>query len=68
MTVFLSPDGLKPFTGGTYFPEARFAAILEKVSETWREKRQEVEAQGERVVQTFTRALGGADAGLLTGA
>lgn len=30
MTVFITPNGRKPFTGGTYFPEARFAAILEK--------------------------------------
>jgi uncharacterized protein YyaL (SSP411 family) len=29
MTVFLTPDR-KPFTGGTYFPEPRFASVLEK--------------------------------------
>ena len=29
MTVFLTPDR-KPFTGGTYFPEPRFATILER--------------------------------------
>jgi hypothetical protein len=70
MTVFLTPDR-KPFTGATYLPEARFAAVLEKVSNAWRENRGEVEAQGNRVVQTFERALGGGGgggegAGLLT--
>lgn len=65
MTVFLTPDR-KPFTGATYFPEPRFAAVLEKISDAWRENRGEVEAQGERVVQTFQRALGGGGAALLT--
>lgn len=62
MTVFLTPDR-KPFTGATYLPEARFAAVLEKVSDAWRENRGEVEAQGDRVVQTFQRALGGGGGG-----
>lgn len=30
MSVFLTPTGLKPFTGGTYFPPERFASILER--------------------------------------
>ena len=58
MTVFLTPER-KPFTGGTYFPEERFAAILEKVHETWVTKRAEVEAQGDRVVATFKNKLVG---------
>jgi len=62
MTVFLTPDR-KPFTGGTYFPEPRFAAILEKVNEAWTTQQAEVEAQGERVVETFQSKLAGAGLG-----
>ncbi|GAB5032297.1 spermatogenesis-associated protein 20 [Nannochloropsis oceanica] len=62
MTVFLTPDR-KPFTGGTYFPEPRFAAILEKVDEAWTTQQAEVEAQGERVVETFRSKLAGAGLG-----
>eukprot|EP00624_Nannochloropsis_granulata_P000768 evm.model.NODE_13191_length_7430_cov_33.337013.1 len=62
MTVFLTPDR-KPFTGGTYFPEPRFAAILEKVDEAWTTQQAEVEAQGERVVETFKTKLAGAGLG-----
>lgn len=62
MTVFLTPDR-KPFTGGTYFPEPRFAAILEKVHEAWTNQQAEVEAQGERVVDTFKSKLAGAGLG-----
>ena len=62
MTVFLTPDR-KPFTGGTYFPEPRFAAILEKVHEAWMTQQTEVEAQGERVVDTFKSKLAGAGLG-----
>jgi uncharacterized protein YyaL (SSP411 family) len=29
MTVFLTP-GRKPFTGGTYFPQPRFAVVLQR--------------------------------------
>jgi hypothetical protein len=40
-----------------------------RISDAWRENRGEVEAQGERVVQSFQRALTGGDdaGGLLTG-
>jgi uncharacterized protein YyaL (SSP411 family) len=49
MSVFLTP-GLKPFTGGTYFPpEDRpgwppsFRRLLQAVLEAWRQRRDEVE-------------------------
>ncbi|MGH9066755.1 MAG: thioredoxin domain-containing protein [Acidimicrobiales bacterium] len=47
MTVFLTPDG-RPFYGGTYFPSAggrglpTFGAVLEAMSQAWRERRPEV--------------------------
>lgn len=66
MTVFLTPDR-KPFTGGTYFSEPRLAAILEKVQDAWSSKREEVEAQGERVVGTFRGKLAGGAGGCIPG-
>ena len=59
-TVFLTPDG-RPFYAGTYFPpEPRhgmpsFAQLLQAIAEAWRERRDDLEAQAERLVA----ALGG---------
>jgi uncharacterized protein YyaL (SSP411 family) len=56
MTVFLTPRGL-PFYGGTYFPpEDRygmpsFRRLMIAVTETWNERRAEVESQGQRLVE-----------------
>jgi uncharacterized protein len=56
MTVFLTPDGV-PFYGGTYFPaEDRsglpsFRRLLGAVSETWRTRRTEIEAQAQKLVR-----------------
>ena len=60
-TVFLTPDG-RPFYAGTYFPpEPRhglpsFRQLLQAVAEAWRDRRDDLEAQAERLVG----ALGGA--------
>ena len=56
MTVFLTPEGT-PFYGGTYFPPVErhgmpsFRALLAGVAEAWRERRTEVQAQGQRLVE-----------------
>jgi uncharacterized protein len=56
MTVFLTPDG-KPFYGGTYFPNEdrhgmpSFQKVLRAVHEAWRERRDEVERQGDHLVE-----------------
>ncbi|OBF81916.1 hypothetical protein A5791_04925 [Mycobacterium sp. 852002-51163_SCH5372311] len=42
MTCFLTPDG-RPFFCGTYYPKASFLQLLSAVSQTWRERRDEVE-------------------------
>ncbi|WIM90056.1 thioredoxin domain-containing protein [Candidatus Mycobacterium wuenschmannii] len=42
MTCFLTPDG-RPFFCGTYYPKDAFLQLLSAVSETWRERRDEVE-------------------------
>ncbi|MBA3626590.1 MAG: thioredoxin domain-containing protein [Chloroflexi bacterium] len=55
MSVFLTPDG-KPFYGGTYFPDERrhgmpsFRDVLDAVQRSWREKRADVQAAGDRLV------------------
>jgi uncharacterized protein YyaL (SSP411 family) len=60
-TVFLTPDG-RPFYAGTYFPpEPRhglpaFQQVLQAVAQAWRERRDDLEAQAERLVGS----LGGA--------
>ena len=53
-TVFMTPDG-RPFYAGTYFPpEPRhgmpsFGDVLRAVSQTWRERRGDVERQAGRI-------------------
>ncbi len=53
-TVFMTPDA-KPFYAGTYFPpEPRhglpsFEQLLQSVSETWRERRADIERQASRI-------------------
>ncbi|HWC14550.1 MAG TPA: thioredoxin domain-containing protein [Actinomycetota bacterium] len=56
MTVFLTPEGV-PFYGGTYFPpEDRygmpsFKRLLTAVAQTWRERRDEAEQQGAKLLE-----------------
>jgi uncharacterized protein YyaL (SSP411 family) len=67
MSVFLTPDG-KPFYGGTYFPDrARhglpaFQDVLRGVAEAWRERRNEVEEAGARIVGSIASQLRGGPA------
>jgi uncharacterized protein YyaL (SSP411 family) len=49
MTVFMTPSG-EPFYCGTYFPNAHFRQLLQAISQTWRERRDDVLAQGQKVV------------------
>src|SRR5437588_5035365 len=49
MTVFMTPDG-NPFYCGTYFPRPYFRQLLGSVSQAWRERRDDVLAQGQRIV------------------
>jgi uncharacterized protein len=61
LTAFCTPDG-EPFYTGTYFPKEErfgtppFRAVLTGIAQTWREKREEVLAQGRRVVEAISRA------------
>jgi len=71
MSVFLTPAG-QPFYGGTYFPpEPRhglpaFRQVLAGVAVAWRDRREELEASGARLVEAIveSRAAVGADPGL----
>jgi uncharacterized protein YyaL (SSP411 family) len=61
LSAFLTPDG-KPFFAGTYFPKEpahglpSFRQVLEGIAEAWRERRDDVEQQGGRVVDAISRA------------
>ncbi len=56
MTMFLTPEGV-PFFGGTYFPptdrhgQPSFKKLLTAINETWQQRRDEVEAQGRKLVE-----------------
>jgi uncharacterized protein len=56
MTVFLTPEGT-PFYGGTYFPPVErhgmpsFRSLLAAVAGAWRDRRSEVQEQGQRLVE-----------------
>jgi hypothetical protein len=52
MTCFLSPDG-SPFYAGTFFPRAQFVQLLTAIAQTWRERRDDVLAAGQRIVDAL---------------
>ncbi|KAF8321215.1 hypothetical protein DL93DRAFT_2052144 [Clavulina sp. PMI_390] len=49
LSVFLTPS-LEPFLAGTYYPRARFLALLDQISATWRNKRREVVSSAEDIL------------------
>ncbi len=62
MSVFLTPD-TKPFYGGTYWPpEARwgrpgFNQVLMAVADAWRNRREDIEKQGQEMVGHIAESL-----------
>jgi uncharacterized protein YyaL (SSP411 family) len=60
MTAFLTPEG-EPFYCGTYFPPddrhgmPAFRRVLIAVAEAWRERRDDLKAQGAQVVQALSQ-------------
>ena len=62
-TVFMTPDA-KPFYAGTYFPpEPRhgipsFPELLRAVHQTWRERRDDIERQAERIDSALRSTAG----------
>ena len=73
LSVFLTPD-LKPFYGGTYFPPVprlgmpSFMQVLEFVSRLWKEKREEVAGNSERVRGALAVTAAPQEAQLVEGA
>jgi uncharacterized protein YyaL (SSP411 family) len=61
LSAFLTPDG-KPFFAGTYFPKEpahgmpSFRQVLEGITDAWRERRDDIERQGGRVVDAISRS------------
>ncbi|RIK35960.1 MAG: thioredoxin domain-containing protein, partial [Chloroflexi bacterium] len=61
MSVFLTPDA-KPFYGGTYFPPQprygmpSFQQVLRAVADAYRDRRDQVEGQAERLTEMLQRS------------
>ncbi|MFO0453787.1 MAG: thioredoxin domain-containing protein [Pseudomonadota bacterium] len=62
LTMFLAPDDLAPFFGGTYFPAVArhglpaFRELLERVADYWRDQREAIRVQNGELLEVF-RAL-----------
>ena len=62
LSAFLAPDG-RPFFAGTYFPKEAthglpsFRQVLEAIAAAWRDRREDVERQGNQVVEAISRTL-----------
>jgi uncharacterized protein YyaL (SSP411 family) len=54
MTVFLTPAG-RPFYGGTYYPREGFLQLLAAIDDAWRNRRAEVLAGADRMVEAIDR-------------
>jgi len=62
MTVFATPTGA-PLWCGTYLPKAQFTAVVAAVADAWRERRDELAAHGDSVVNALRRAAAPAGPG-----
>jgi uncharacterized protein len=62
MTCFLTPDG-RPFFCGTYYPKAGFLQLLSAVSDTWRNRRAEVDEASDRIAGELRRMASGLPGG-----
>ena len=65
MSVWLTPD-LQPFVGGTYFPpedrygQPAFTKVLEGIATAWKQNREKISQQGERIVAALRESQGAA--------
>ncbi|QVQ51441.1 thioredoxin domain-containing protein [Spiractinospora alimapuensis] len=55
MTVFARPDGT-PFYCGTYYPRPQFQRLLAGVTEAWREQREDLDEQSDRIAEALRGA------------
>ena len=54
MTVFLTPDG-EPFYGGTYFPKPAFGQLMAAITDTWRNRRDELDQNTTALREALSR-------------
>ncbi|CAN5794480.1 DUF255 domain-containing protein [soil metagenome] len=62
MTCFLTPDG-RPFFCGTYYPKNSFLELLSAVSDTWRDRRAEVEHASDEITGELRKMAAGLPGG-----
>ena len=62
MTCFLTPDG-RPFFCGTYYPKVGFLQLLSAVSETWRNRRVEVDETSDHIASELRNMSSGLPGG-----
>jgi uncharacterized protein YyaL (SSP411 family) len=68
MSVFIEPDGLRPFLGGTYFPpEDRggrpgFPSVLRQIATLWETRRDDVLRQSRMIADAIAEQLSVTDA------
>lgn len=62
MTCFLTPDG-RPFFCGTYYPKATFLQLLAAVTDTWRNRRGEVEEASDKITEELRSMASGLPGG-----
>ncbi len=55
LNVFLTPD-TNPFYGGTYFPPAQWANLLNQIEKAFKEHRGDIEKSGEEFKNTLSRS------------
>jgi uncharacterized protein len=62
MTCFLTPDG-RPFFCGTYYPKGAFLQLLSAISDTWRDRRGEVEEASDHISGELRKMVSGLPGG-----
>lgn len=62
MTCFLTPDG-RPFFCGTYYPKPTFLQLLAAVTDTWRNRRGEVEEASDKITEELRSMASGLPGG-----
>jgi uncharacterized protein len=62
MTCFLTPDG-RPFFCGTYYPKHAFLQLLSAVTDTWRNRRGEVEQASDHIASELRAMASGLPGG-----
>ena len=57
MSVFLEPNSLKPFFGGTYFPRPRFGTLLRQIAGQWATQRSQLMQRADQVAASVRQNL-----------